>query len=289
MLWAVFALFAGWMNCIQSELNRHFKIDGFRLNTFRALISALIMIPLIPFMEWPAIPEYYLVVILEAAISVVGMMVQYNLAAKHNGRVSNLHQPISIMLTFSFWILIDEAQRQFLLDHPVKLGLIALAFIIFVTSLQFIRRNDLGVQILLAVIPVAVLYSLMTVISKIALQQGETLFQIAINFVFLTNIAMFLISFPVFLSQRMKDKAIKIDKPLLKASLFVGASHTISWVFFAMTIILTPNPAYPGFITGLAPVWFMIYYKMRKERDDASPIAGLCLSAAALIMLYVTQ
>lgn len=291
MIWGLFALFAGWGYCVQSELNKHFKIDGFQLNTFRSLFAAVMMIPLIPFMEWPSVPGYYLVIILEGAISVVGMMVQYNLAAKHNGRVSNLHQPIAIMLTFAFWLIWDASQRMFLVENPDKSLGILLCFAVFVGSLQFIRRGDSGLQILLSVIPVAVLYSLMSVVSKIAMEHGDTLFGMAMNFVFLSNIVMFLISIPVFISLRMKKDATEfsIDKKFIKASGSIAFFHTISWVLAAVAIILTPNPAYPGFITGLAPVWFMIYYWFRKQEDNASPWAGLALSVAALMLMFFTS
>ena len=290
MLWVVFSLFAGWAYCIQSEFNKHFKIDGFRLNTFRSLFAAILMIPLIPFMEWPEFKEYYFVILLEGAISVVGMMVQYNLAARHNGRVSNLHQPIAIMLTFVFWLTWDSEQRNLMLDNPDKLIGISLAFIIFIASLQFVRKGEAGLQILMAVIPVAVLYSLMSVISKVAMSHGDTLLGIALNFVFLSNIAMFIISIPLFLSQQIKKKTIfqDMDINFFKASFIVSFAHTVSWVLAAIAIILTPNPAYPGFITGLAPVWFMIYYKLRGQKDSASPIAGLFLTFATLVLLYFT-
>src|ERR1700733_109753 len=100
MTWAFLALLAGITNCIQIEINRHFRHNGFELNAYRAAISALLLLPFCHFVEWPADSRYYMAAFLSAAISVVGMMVQYNLAATKSGRVANLHQPITIFLTF---------------------------------------------------------------------------------------------------------------------------------------------------------------------------------------------
>ena len=108
MLWGIFALIAGLTYCIQTEINKNYKVSGFKLNTYRSLIAAVLMIPLIPLMEWPKLPEYYLVVLAEAAISVVCMMAQYNLAAQRNGRVACLHQPIALMMTFAIWLVISR-------------------------------------------------------------------------------------------------------------------------------------------------------------------------------------
>lgn len=203
MIWGLFALFAGLFYCVQSEINKTYQVSGFRLNTFRAAFSSLLMIPFIPLMEWPALPVFYLVIILEAAISVVCMMAQYNLAAKKSGRVACLHQPICIMLTFAFWLAIDPEQRAYLTSNPEIVIGILVAFTMFFFSIQFIRKNDAGWQALLSVIPIAVLYSIMMVISKIALEYGDDLLGISLTFVFLTNVFMFLISIPVFISNNI--------------------------------------------------------------------------------------
>ena len=287
MLWGILALFAGLTYCIQTEINKHYRVEGFTLNTYRSLFAALMVIPLLPLMEWPTTPAYYLVVILEAAISVVCMMAQYNLAAKKNGRVACLHQPIAILLTFVFWLMLEESQRQFLMDNPLNALGIAVAFLIFMFSIQFIRKNDAGWEALLAVMPIAVLYSIMSVISKIALEEGETLFSISMNFVFLCNIFMFLMSLPVLYS--LKKMTLKPDRELLICSSSVAFFHTISWVLACMAVILTPNPAYVSVITGLAPIWFMIYYKFKGETDDASPVAGLFMALAAFLILVASQ
>ena len=286
MLWGLFALIAGLAYCVQSEINKTYKVKGFTLNTFRSLYASILMVPLLPFMEWPAIPEYYLVVILEAAISVVCMMAQYNLAAKKSGRVACLHQPIAILLTFGFWLMLDAGQRQYLMDNPMNsLGVLA-SFIVFMFSIQFIRKNDAGWAALLAVIPIAVLYSVMSVISKIALEQGSSLLEISLNFVFLCNVFMFLISLPLYYSQN-RSQFIP-DKILISAG-SVAFFHTVSWVFACIAIILTPNPAYVTVVTGLAPIWFIIYYKLRNIEDDASPVAGLMMAFAALLILICAQ
>ena len=283
MIWVFFSLLAGLAYCVQSELNKHFKIDGFELNTFRSLFAVILLLPLIPLMEWPRIPEYYLVLLLESSISVVCMMAQYNLSAKKNGRIACLPQPIAIMLTFMMWFALSPEQRAFFFGQPEKAALVGAGFLLFFFGLQSIRKNDAGWSALLAVIPIAVLYSIMAVISKIALEQGDNMLGISLNFVFLCNVLMFLLSVPVYYG--MKKASSLPKKIVFKASAYVALSHTFSWFFFCLAVILTPNPAYVGVITGLAPLWFLIYYKIRKIDDDASPVAGLILGAAALVIL----
>lgn len=287
MYWWLFALVAGWAYCVQIEINKGFQLSGFHLNTLRSLLAAAMMLPLLPLMEWPTLPAFYLVVVIESAISVVCMVAQYNLAARKSGRVACMHQPIALVLTFLFWLMLDPIQRQFLADNPLNTAGIGLAFIIFIVSVQYARKNDAGWQALLAVLPIAVLYSAMAVVSKLALEHGETLLNISLTFVFLTNIGMFLMSMPVLYSRKVVT-LIPERKSLIGASL-VAFFHTLSWVLACIAIIMTPNPAYVSVITGLAPVWFYLYYRMRHIPDDASPIAGIFMMLASFMVLIFNQ
>ena len=287
MYWWLFALFAGWAYCVQIEINKGFQLSGLHLNTLRSLIAAALMLPLLPLMEWPSLPAFYLVIIIEAAISVVCMVAQYNLAARKSGRVACMHQPIALVLTFLFWLMLDPVQRAFLAENPKNAAGIGLAFIIFIFSVQFTRKNDAGWEALLAVVPIAVLYSAMAVISKLALEHGETLLNISLTFVFLTNIFMFLMSMPVLYSRRVV--ALIPNAKALKGATLVAFFHTLSWVLACIAIIMTPNPAYVSVITGLAPIWFYIYYRMRRIPDDASPVAGVFMMIASFMVLLFSR
>jgi hypothetical protein len=292
MSWAFLALLAGITNCIQIEINRHFRHNGFELNAYRAVISALLLLPFCGFMEWPADPRYYLAVFLSAVISVVGMMVQYNLAAAKNGRVANLHQPLTIFLTFCLWLMLDKQQLDFLINNPLNLIGILISFALLFISVQFVRKNDAGWRALMAILPVGILYAFLGIITKLVLDQGATqsasLLPISLGFVLLSNIMMAMISFPVVLSQKMKARHAW-NKAILKPALYVSMFHTVSWILINLATILSPNAAYPFAMTALSPLWFMLYYRIKGIKDDASPYAGGLMFAAAVILVLVSK
>lgn len=288
MIWILLAVMAGVFFAVHSEVNKHFKIDGFVLNCVQSFFTVVLLIPFIGIMEWPSNPTYYLIVLLCAASGVVSMMALYNLAAKQSGRVACLYQPISVVLTFCLWLMIDAAQRSFLFAEPLRLVVIVLGFILFGLSLQFIRKNDVGWQALLAVIPIAVLFSVGIILTKLFLDQGNAPFNISLNFVFLISAAMLVFSTPVMVSQHIKSPKV-ITRHSLLAGFIVAIFHTISWVLFNMAIILSPNPAYVSMMDGLIPVWFMLYYRMRNIQDDASPKAGLLIALAAIMILFAVN
>jgi len=292
MTWAFLALLAGITNCVQIEINRHYKHNGFEINSYRALISVLLLLPFIPFMEWPSDPRYYMATLLCAAISVVGMMVQYNLAAAKNGRVANLHQPITIFLTFFLWLIFDRQQLYFLLDHPLNFAGILFSFALLFISIQFLRKNDSGWRALMAIMPVGVLYAFLGIITKLVLDQGAAestqLLPISLGFVLLSNALMAMISFPAVISKKKRAQH-PFNKKILKPALYISVFHTISWILINLATILTPNAAYPFAVTALSPLWFMLYYKMKGVKDDASPVAGGLMFAAAVILVLVSK
>jgi drug/metabolite transporter (DMT)-like permease len=288
MIWAVFAILAGMFFAVQSEANKHFKVDGFVLNTVQSFISVLLLLPFVGVMEWPSSPTYYLIVIVCAASGVISMMALYNLAAKQNGRVACLYQPIAVLLTFCVWLFIDKAQFSFLMANPLNFATIIGGFVLFGISIQFIRRNDNGWQALLAVIPIAILFSAGMILTKLFLDQGNSPFLISLNFVFLVSAAMGVLSLPLMVSNHIKSPNI-ITKHVLLAGLVVAIFHTIAWVLFNVGLILSPNPAYVSMMDGLIPVWFMLYYRWRGIPDDASPKAGLLIALAAIIILFAVS
>lgn len=286
MTWALLALLAGITNCVQIEINRHYKFNGLELNAWRSLISTLLLLPFFHLMEWPPDIRYYMAAIFGAAISVVGMMVQYNLAAAKNGRVASLYQPVTIFLTFCLWLMLDPKQRDFLQNHPLNFTGILFSFALLFISVHFLRRNDSGWRALMAIMPVGILYAFLGIVTKLVLDGGTTLLPIALGFVLLSNALMALISFPVVISRK---RQASLNKAMLKPALYVSVFHTISWVLINISTILTPNAAYPFAITALSPLWFMMYYKIKGIRDDASPVAGAVMFAAAVLLVLASK
>lgn len=285
MIWGLLSLLASILYAAQSEANKKIKMDGFKLSTYRALLSFLILSPCVLYMEWPRYPEYYLFIIASASIQVLGLMAQYNLASKHSGRIMCLHQPISIAIVFGIWLLLNETQLEFLQNNPNLLASIVGAFLMFTVSLQYIRKGNYGVNILLSILPMAILGAMITVVSKVVLEKGNTLLGISLNFVFLSNIIVFLLSIPVMM---MLHKKNLFDKKTIARAIPVSIYHAVAWVFMCLALILTANPAYPTLLLSLTPLWFMIYYKIKEIKDNSNPVAGAFLGLSAIILLLAT-
>ena len=288
-MWFVWALISGLTFSVALEANKHFKLEGLTLTFWRSVMSALLMLPLILAMEWPSDPVYYLVICLTSAVSVIGTVVQFNLAAKHNGRVANLDLPVKIVLAFLIWLVIDRVEREAFFSDPVYAGGVLASFALMIASLQFVRKNDASWSAFLAILPIGVLYAVIGVLTKLMLDDGESVLGISLSWVFLGSILMAVTSLPLLVSQKMSGKKLDIVSPnILKGALFCAFFATIAGVTYNFAVIATPNPGYPGVVIAMTPVWFAVYYKCMGIKDELSPVAGLFLGLSALILLLVT-
>ncbi len=288
-MWAILALFAGIMNAAALEVNKTYKFQGLTLVFWRSCASSLLLLPFLFLMEWPQNEMFYLVILLTAIASVIGIMVQFNLAAKHNGRVANLSQPISILGTFIIWLALDQAeQMRFISDTWYAVGVFA-AFAMMIGALQFIRKNDTSWEAFLAIAPVGLLYAVTTVLTKLMLDEGTGAFAISLTFVLLGNVMMVFTALPVLMSQKIGDKNKSImPRRIFEAAFISGFFHTVSWVTFNYAIIIALNPSYPSLIIALNPLWFALYYKCIGVKDTVSPVAGFVLALSAIILMVVT-
>jgi hypothetical protein len=283
-MWIIFGLLASILGALQTEINKNYKMDGFRLNTYRSFISMLFFIPFLGLIEWNLPLNYYLMVFIIACFSVLFMMMQYNLATAKNGRIANLFRPVSIIITFVFWLAINPEQRAFIANNSFNFVMIISSFVLFFIGFQMTRKSDIGPGIMLKVIEIAIFNSMCVVINKFALGYSENVFGAALNLVLICNLFMFLISFPIFLYMHQKQK-LKFTKQDFQCSFYVSLVHTSSWVLFCLALYYASNPAYVSVLLGLTPVWFLIYYKVLKQKDDASPVGGLIMALAAILII----
>lgn len=283
MLWILLGLIDTLSYCVQSEINKHYKIDGFRLSALRSLFAFLLMLPLLPWMAWPNSAAFYGVIGMGAIISVFGMAIQYNLAAKKSGRVASLNQPIEIILTFTVWLMLDETQRQFLIDNPGNTAVILAGMMLFFVSLRAIRKNAAGWDAFAAIFPVAVMYSCLSIATRLILQDGTALLSSSLTYVFLCNGIMFLIALPIYI-KRFKEDCVP-DKNTLVGISGVAFFQTLCWVSYLLALVWAPNPAYLVVINSLSAPLFVLYYKLRKFHDDASPVAGVFMAVAAMAII----
>ncbi len=288
MLWIFFAMIAGLGTAAQAEVNRQFKINGLVLTFGRFMMATLLLLPFVMGLKWPEPSLFYAAAAMSGAISVFGKVVQFNLAAQHNGRVSTLFMPLQAFTVFFLWMMVDSTVAEAYAAAPLRLAGVLMCFSVVAACMFAIRRNDIGWKAFVMVAPVGILYACMDVITKSILdEQSTTVIGIALIYVFIASMSGLLVSSGFLARQSNVLKKIT-NKKVLKASVIVAAMYITAYVAFIMAIMRVTNPAYVNALMMLTPAWLLAYNKLRNVPDDANPVAGTVMVAAAVALILIT-
>jgi drug/metabolite transporter (DMT)-like permease len=286
LLWLPAALGSSVMTAANAELNRRHQQEGFRLNFWRTLMAMLVWAPLALVQPWPADVGFYAAAVFGGLSMILGNLICNHLSARHNGRVAILYMPVKTMLVFVAWGVVDPLARSHLMERPLATLAVLLCFAIMVIALNAMRRNDASLKVLKLVLPVAVLYGFSDLFSRLVVTPDSLASRLEIYFFIASTVSagVSLLLFP-FRPEREKPW---LSRPLLKAGALAAFQSVINQACFFVALVLGPNPAYVSMVVLLAPLWLMGYHRLRGVPDDASPVAGMILAIAAMMLLAVT-
>ena len=283
MNWIVSGVLVSLLMGVVSEINRRYKLDGFRLNFWRSLVIVVLLTPAMFTVEWPSLEAlFYLSAVLTGVIAVVGMTLHLNLAANHNGRIAALYAPIKMYVVYLLWLVVDGEARTALFVNTGQTVGVMLMFALAAYAMFNMRSNDASWKGLLLSAPIGVLFAISDTISKVGLLDvAVPKLDAVLVFVFL------MFSFAVVLSGCMIMARNRPDKPLLppnmpRAAALMGGVTLVNLIIFYSGLVTVDNPAYLTALTMLTPVWFIVYHKMIGVKDDANPVMGLLLVASAV-------
>ncbi len=287
MTWLTFALIACLASCGVIEVTRKSKLDGYEALLYRSIIVGFLLLPFVMYMAWPTDPKFYLMTGATSFIYAWGNIVLADLAARRNGRVATMFQPLMIFATFLVWLALNPAQVTTLTEDPQEMGLTLACFAFLMLALHFIRRNDYAWKSLLTVAPIALGYALVNVMQKWFIDgSGQGGIGLILAIIMIGNFGMVAV-LPFLSRYRVHTDELKITHlpvfpiiPLVAIALL----HMTSWGSLLHAMQIAENPAYPVAIMALTPVVFQVYYWIRGWRDQASPVAGAVMALSALAL-----
>lgn len=287
MIWLAAALASSMLAANNAENNRRFQQEGFRLNLWRTLLITLFWAPLAMIMPWPDDWRFYAAAVFGGVGMIIGNKVQADLSARHNGRVAILHMPVKALFVYVMWLLIDPAARAHVLGNPEIAVIVLLCFTVMVMAMNAMRSNDASWDALRLMLPVVVFYGLGDIFTKFVItpeQMGSRL----VIYLFLMS-AVSAVASLAYWPWRPRPEVPFYSRRMLEASAWAATSSALNHVCFMIALVYGPNPAYASMISLLAPVWLLIYHRVRGIKDDAKPGAGLMLVGAAIILMWATH
>lgn len=286
MYWAIFGIFHSIFRAIFAEVNRVYKVDAWQLAFWHASVAVLILLPFIPFMDWPADVNFYLAAVLVALILSVGVVIQLTLSSQKKGRVSSIAIPLEAISAAVIWIIITPYMVNYYAQNPVMTLSVAAAFVLASAALFFLRTTDFSWQAFAVVAPVGITYAVAGVVTKIVIPEAQ-LVPAALSFVLMNYVVMTLVM-GVFLLVKKKADANMYQKPTIKAGLLTGVFSAMAYLTFVVSVVFAPNPGYTSLLAALVPVWLMWYHELRLIEDRAKPLAGLMIVASVVLLIAAT-
>ena len=286
MYWAIFGIFHSIFRAIFAEVNRVYNVDSWQLAFWHASVAVLILLPCIPFMDWPADVNFYLAAILVALILAVGVVIQLNLSAEKKGRVSSIAIPLEAIAAALIWLAVGDYMIDYYAQNPVMTVSVVSAFILASVALFFLRTTDITWQAFLVVAPVGVTYAVAGVVTKLVIPTAHVV-PAALSFVLMNYVVMTIVIGLVVLLKGRANAGM-YGGPMVRAGVMTGIFSAMAYLTFVMSVVYAPNPGYTSLLAALVPVWLMWYHELRMEEDRAKPLAGLLIVASIIMLITAT-
>lgn len=287
-LWIYLCIAASFLAALVWGLNGVFRANPVRLGFYRSLYVSLLLSPVLLFVEFPKNNMFYIGFFLIGLFGIVCDIIIFKVVKDYKGsgptRILNLRVPITIVIG---WLVFPESW-DIISSQGVISELIVIACLsVTLGALFFMTKNPIATKVLyLMIVPIVTVVGI-DLFSKILLSTDD----ISIGATFLST---WLVSFGMLVGSVIVAKYTstslydtKSKEPILKYSFYIMLSWLVLMSCKQLAMLYVPNPGYYSLFVGLSCLWIMLYHKIKKEKDDSSPIAGLLLviSASVLIVL----
>lgn len=286
-LWLPLALASSLLAAQNVEANRRAKQEGFRLNFWRMAMAAMVWLPLALVHHWPRDGAFYAAAMFAGISMIIGFTIQNDLASRHNGRVAIVYLPLKAVGVFLVWAMIDPVAQAHLFEKPwVTVGVLA-CLGAMVTALAEFRKHDVSWQSLKAVLPIVLVYGAGDILARLNMAPHELTDRLVVFLcvMTLTSAGVSLLVWP----WRPKPELPLVTPKLLRCAAHAAVGSTANQVCFFIALVLGPNPAYVSMVVLLAPVWLLVYHRLAGIKDDASPVAGTMMVAAAIVLMVLVS
>ncbi|MFZ2620743.1 MAG: hypothetical protein WAX89_07720 [Alphaproteobacteria bacterium] len=286
MDWQIAALLSSIFGAFCIHINHVFKVDGAVLVLLRMVPMALLVGLSMLFLTVPQGWVYYAWGLAGGVAVAVADVLILNAAITYGGRLTALFLPLKIFMVFAAWLAIDAAARASVLNNlPLLAGVLLCFFAIFMSMLSF-RRNDAQWRALMAVAPVAALYSFDDICLKFAFASQPDVWG-ASAMMLLINCVVGGVLAAVWLVWQQQRMAHIFTWPNVYGTATQTGLVFLAAGTFYLAIAGAPNPAYVSAIGVLSAVWLAIYYKLSRG-DDASVFASTLMLGSAMVLAILT-
>ncbi|MFA7277242.1 MAG: hypothetical protein WC043_10635 [Pseudobdellovibrionaceae bacterium] len=288
MIWFLWAVLGSVFAAALSESNRILRFDAQILNAWRATFGAVLLALAIPYMQWPTDRFFYIVAGLDGIVAGIGMVFFFILSARKTGRVSSMILPMAAISAYLTWWMMHPELRPELVDNPFQVLVACVSMTIVCVAMQLLRENDASLESFLIVLPVGISFGIIDSLTKGVFLEHD-LIGMALSYSFVAMCCCALTSWLAVIPEPLGGRRNKIVDPKMFTGAFWCAFFTVGiTVAEVMALRIAPNPALPGILMVLTPLWLFGFNFLRKVEDDVSLTASILILVGAVGLLLST-
>lgn len=284
--WVFFGLGASAASAGVLLVQEWLKASGFAVAFWNKVTCILIMVPFVIYAGLPDNPLFYLILAGQSVLWMISDVVFFTGVPVVGAGVVSRILPVSVILTFILWFVIEPELLQTYMQTPMKFAAI---FGILCLSTYFAIRMKRcpitwkGVRAVWFVLFASVAG---TLAAKVVTQQTD-IERGPFAYVFVEALLMVTAWSVYYLIRRPVPWDIFKSAHSIKAGFLVGCCSSVMVVLNISALFSADNPAYLAAVKFLDAVIILWVYRLTKRKDDSDIAAGLGVvaCAAALVIL----
>jgi|TARA_Y100001960_G_scaffold188791_1_gene197966 hypothetical protein len=257
----------------------------------KSLFLSLMLFPVLPFINIPTEPIFFIAILIIAACNSIGGTIVYSANHKYGGGLTTRILPLTTIITiFAFFVVFPDTATK--LFDAGSMGFLFIASIfIMCASIYFMSKAETSFQAVMYILPSCFLYAFSNVIQKLMIDQTELVGGI-IAFLCFANLAQGIIclAFSELKNKRKKvaKATFKFKKRYLIPLIGVALCSLGSAVLGLVAVKMMANPGIALLIARAAPIWVYIYnVKTGEEKLDGKVIPSFVFLAFATITILL--
>ncbi|MAH05445.1 MAG: hypothetical protein VYC19_10230 [Pseudomonadota bacterium] len=266
-------------------IGQYVDMPAIQKTFWRGLVPFIALTPILPFLEWPAQPLFYVATLTTALIVSYSDTQNFAAASKFGAGVAIRMKPFIIWLVFLVWFILDSDTRSDLLSQPLVFSSVLVCLLIGALSASFMNRCPISRSALIFYLPIIGLGACVDILNKTAMDSSGFMSGVIIY----AWMQALVISIVTFLIQKRTAAASPSGHTIisnLKIGGIIGCIFLCANLCKNTAMSLTLNPSYVTAIVFTSPVWVSLYYKYIQHKEPVNIWAGygLILSAIGLIL-----
>lgn len=285
-LWAVFGLTSATLSAGVMLVQERVKLHGFVMAFWNKIACMVLMLPLLFVFGVPDNPYFYMLLFGQAVLWVISDVIFFGAIPLVGAGVVSRILPVSVILTFCLWFVIDPALLGEYLQKPFVSGAIFMtlcASVYFAMRLKNCSISWQAVRVIWFVIFAAVIGPLAAklVMGQASFRQGP------FAYVFFEAFAMVSMWLVYYAFRRPVAASELFSRQALKGGFMVGAFSSLMVATNVAAIQLVDNPGLIPAIKFTDTVIILMYYRLVRHQEKADVISGLGIVACAAVIIVL--